>query len=114
MTANMQTATGSGKHPVIPSSNPRIPQEPVPNPEGGEETSGDPEFEKFGNEGVRGEVPGCLTGLAEPRESPPAALKPDHVDAVSVHGPLQVEKLEGWQESGRDAQDEAEEDDFAF
>jgi hypothetical protein len=32
------------------------------------------------------------------------------IDTTEVRGPLQVEKLEGRQESGRDAQDEAEED----
>jgi hypothetical protein len=32
------------------------------------------------------------------------------IDTTTVRGPLGVEKLEGRQESGRDAQDEAEED----
>ena len=51
----------------------------------------------------RHEVPACPTGLAE-------GLDPPVVDTTDVHGPLGVEKLEGRQESGRDAQDEAEED----
>jgi hypothetical protein len=45
----------------------------------------------------------------DPPESdppPPGA----HGHATPAHGPLHVEKLEGRQESGRDAQDEAEED----
>jgi len=32
------------------------------------------------------------------------------VDTVEVRGPLRVEKLEGRDETGRDAQDEAEQD----
>jgi len=41
---------------------------------------------------------------------PLVADEPGTIDATAVHGPLNVEKLEGRQESGRDAQDEAEED----
>ncbi len=52
--------------------------------------------------GRRNEVTGCPTGLADE----PSQV----VDAAHVHGPLGVEKLEGRQESGRDNQDEAEED----
>jgi len=48
------------------------------------------------------------------RERPEDATKPgdepEAIDAVAAHGPLGVEKLEGRQETGRDAQDEAEED----
>jgi hypothetical protein len=43
-----------------------------------------------------------------PEDTPPT--NPDLVDTTEVRGPLPVEKLEGRQESGRDAQDEAEED----
>ena len=39
-----------------------------------------------------------------------ASWQDQHPDTVLVHGPLHIEKLEGRQESGRDAQDEAEED----
>jgi hypothetical protein len=39
-------------------------------------------------------------------ENPPDS----DVESLHVHGPLGVEKLEGRQEGGRDAQDEAEED----
>ena len=44
---------------------------------------------------------------------PPEAFQgkmPVPVDSAEVHGPLGVEKLEGRQESGRDAQDDNEED----
>jgi hypothetical protein len=46
--------------------------------------------------------------LDPPEDAPPS--NPDLVDTTEVRGPLHVEKLEGRQESGRDAQDEAEED----
>ena len=45
-----------------------------------------------------------------PPESPPGGPVDGAVDTTEVRGPLQVEKLEGRQESGRDAQDEDEED----
>jgi hypothetical protein len=60
--------------------------------------------------GVRGEVLGCPTGLADTPPGPPAGPAPAPADTTEVRGPLQVEKLEGRDEAGRDAQDEAEED----
>ena len=48
--------------------------------------------------------------LDPPEETPPAPPARDPQDAAQAHGPLHVEKLEGRQESGRDAQDEAQED----
>jgi len=45
-----------------------------------------------------------------PAASPDVEPEEKPIDATSVHGPLHVEKLEGRQETGRDAQDEAEED----
>jgi hypothetical protein len=40
-------------------------------------------------------------------------LPEDSISTTDVRGPLGVEKLEGRQEAGRDAQDEAEEDELA-
>jgi hypothetical protein len=51
--------------------------------------------------GHENQVPACPTGLNQPLDSA--------TDAAAAHGPLGVEKLEGRQEAGRDAQDEAEE-----
>jgi len=60
---------------------------------------------------IRGETLGCPTGLSDvPAELPPASPPQGADDTVEARGPLQVEKLEGRQESGRDAQDEDEED----
>jgi hypothetical protein len=58
----------------------------------------DPPFDPYRDDtpGRPGEVPGCPTGMRP--------------DTTTVRGPLGVEKLEGRQESGRDEQDEAEED----
>jgi len=61
-------------------------------------------------QGVRGEPLGCPTALNDPPEPPPGGAVDQPTDTTAVRGPLQVEKLEGRQESGRDAQDEAEED----
>ena len=62
-------------------------------------------------QGIRGETLGCPTGLGEALPAPPdISPEPSSVNATAVHGPLQVEKLEGRQETGRDAQDESEED----
>ena len=60
--------------------------------------------------GIRGEPLGCPTGLNDPPEPPPGGPVDHDVDTTEVRGTLHVEKLEGRQESGRDAQDEAEED----
>ena len=46
-----------------------------------------------------------------PHDAPPGDEPAEQpIDTTAVHGPLHVEKLEGRQETGRDAQDEAEED----
>ena len=62
-------------------------------------------------QGIRNEPLGCPTGLIDPPEPPPGGPVHGPVDTTEVRGSLHVEKLEGRQESGRDAQDEAEEDD---
>ena len=45
-----------------------------------------------------------------PAQPPPGGPVDHPVDTTEVRGPLNLEKLEGRQESGRDAQDEAEQD----
>ena len=62
-------------------------------------THGKPELEKLG---------GPLDG--PPPEPPPGGPLDHTADTQDVRGALRVEKLEGRQESGRDDQDEAEED----
>jgi hypothetical protein len=60
--------------------------------------------------GVRGEVLGCPTGLADTPPGPVGGPAAAPADPTEGHGPPHLEKLEGRDEAGRDAQDEAEED----
>jgi hypothetical protein len=53
----------------------------------------------FPDENVRGEVPACPTGLSD-QLAP--ELEEGGLDTQEVHGKLEVEKLEGRQESGRE------------
>jgi len=61
--------------------------------------------------GVRGEVLGCPTGLAGLHPEPPPTGAPQEPEEAggSPNAPHLV-KLEGRQESGRDGQDEREQD----
>jgi hypothetical protein len=65
--------------------------------------------DNLAGQGIRGEPLGCPTGLIDPSEPLPGDPGEKPQNTTDVQRPLQVEKLEGRQESGRDAQGEEDE-----